>query len=78
MGSGNIKAAAFVPLDSRPPSYTPDGCDDWGDENDGEKCHPRRGRCRMRAARLTGFGIIYRYLTLGLLRYLTEGLLFPG
>ena len=53
-----------------PPAITADGCDDWGDENDGEKCHPRRGRCRMRAARLTGFGIIYRYLT--------EGLLFPG
>ena len=50
MGSGNIKVLAFVPLDSRPPSYTPDGCDNWGAENDGG-----RGRVqRNEANRLWG------------------------
>ena len=32
--SRETSGTAFVPLDSRPPSYTPDGCDNWGDEND--------------------------------------------
>ena len=39
--SGNIKAVGFVPLDSRPPVITAGGCDNWGDENDGVRRHPR-------------------------------------
>ena len=30
------QAVGFVPLDSRHPNHiTADGCNDWGDENDG-------------------------------------------